>query len=172
MQLRNRAEPQRFFLILEAVLPLFLLTGISLLYAAVLIPVFTGVTLLVFEMLRRRPRAALSAFFLFWLAICGGLGWFYLAVPPYWIWSVYLLVPETAWAPSDAQQAKPYLFGLKKYFKRRILELIMMLVLFLVCASGAYLLRQRFQSAAYWAATIFMLLIFEIIFGVVWGRKK
>lgn len=171
MNPQNRTEPFHV-LISEALLPLLFLAGAPLFYAAALIPVAAGITLLVFEMLRRQPRRALSAVYLFWLAVCGGLGWFFAAIPPYWIWCVHLLLPETVRAPSDAQQAKPFLFGLKKYFKRRVFELAAALILFFAFAAAAAWLRQKLQGAAYWVSAIFALLVFEVVFAVIRNGRQ
>ena len=147
-------------------------SGAAPFYAALLIPFVAGTTLIILEILRRQPPPSLSAIYLFWLAVCGGLGWFLAAIPPYWIWSVYLLIPETAWAPSDAQQTKPFLFGLKKYFKQRALELIRAMIVFLFFAGAVLLLRQKLHGASYWVTGVFVLMISEMIIMGIKGFKK
>ncbi len=167
-----RPSHAKHFSVSEALLPLLFFSGASLFYAAFLIPFMAGMTLLIFEILRRRPRSALSAVYLFWLAVCGGLGWFTAAIPPYWVWSVHLLVSESAWAPSEAQRAKPFLFGLKKYFKRRLLELAAALIFFIAFATILTLLRQNFHGGSYWTAAIFMILVAEIVLAIFRRRAK
>lgn len=160
------------FSLLEVALPLLLFTTKSLFWAALLIPIVAGLTFVVFELLRRQSRTALSAAYMLWLVLCGGLGWFLAGIPPYWIWCVHLLVPETVSAPTVAQQAKPFLFGLRKYFKRRVTELGLAAILFLAFAGGVTLLHQKVSHVSYWVVALFLILFAEIVLFALQRRKK
>lgn len=160
------------FSIFEALLPLFFFQGNDLFYAALLIPVVSGVTLFVFELLRSQPRPALFAIYLVWLSVCGALGWFTLDLPPYWIWPVHLLIPKTAWAPSDAQRARPFLFGLKKYMKRRVMELVVALIAAFAVAGGILFLQQKTGGVMLWIFGALALVVMEVILGQLQRLKK
>ena len=163
-------------------LPLFLLSDEKIFYAAVLIPLVAGITMFLFEIIRtpaapelqrgEQPRDSLAAFYLFWLAGCGALAWLGVGIPPYWIWSVYLIVPKSIWAPSDAQRKKPFLYGFKKYSKRRIFELVSALAAASVFAGFSVWLRPQFQGAMSWVIVLFVLLICEIFFTTLRRQKK
>ena len=167
--MRKKIEP---ISVLEAALPMLFFAGKPLFSVAFLIPLAAGLTFIAFELLRRQSRATLSVAYMLWLVLCGGLGWFFAAIPPYWIWSVHLMVPETVSAPAHAQQAKPFLFGLRKYFKQRVMELGLAAVLFFSFAGAVTLLHQKLSNASYWVAALFLILCAEMIRFAMRGRKK
>lgn len=159
----NRKSRIKSFSVLEALLPLLFFSGNNLFYAALVIPVVGGLTLLLFELSRPLPRSALFAIYLLWLSGCGALGWWAMQLPPYWIWSVYILIPRTAWEPSDAQRKKPFLFGLKKYQKARVLELVIALAATLAFAGALAWLQLKAEGATIWICGILALVVTEIV---------
>ena len=157
---------------IEVFLPLFFFNNEEIFYAVALILIAAGATLLLFEFLRNQARSSLFAFYLFWLAALGACGWLAAGLPPYWIWSVYLLVPVSVWEPSDAQRAQPFLMGLKKYFKSRVFELI---TAFLFAFIFTFLLigsRQISQGVISWVIILFLGLILEFLFETFRKQKK
>ncbi len=157
---------------LEIFLPLFLLSDEKMFYAAALFPFVAGTTLLLLEMMRAQSRSALFTFYLFWLAGCGALAWLYAAIPPYWIWSVYLLIPKSVWEPSDVLRKKPFFFGFKKYYKRRLLELATALSVSLVFAVCFVWLRMYFEGPVLWVLILFALLVLEIFLTALRRQNK
>lgn len=119
--MKPRKAPASFS-ILEAFLPLVFFSGTRIFWAAGAALVLTITTLLVFELLRKQDARVLEILYLFWIITCGACVWLIWGLPPYWILCAHLLVPETVRAPSAAQRAKPFGFGIKKYASRRTHE--------------------------------------------------
>ena len=169
MRAKNRAEPS---FSAEVLLPLIFFSSVQLFYAVPFIFLAAGSMLIVLELIRSQPRPTISAVYMFCLAALGGAGWIGAEIPPYWIWSTYLLIPPAAWKPTDMQRAKPRLFGFKKYSKRRIQELTLALFFFGVGSAALLYIRKSFQGAEVWIFAIAALLFFEIIFSKIKGRQK
>jgi|GEM_PF-2871285 len=168
----DRRKSLKRFSGIEVFLPLFFFNNEKIFYVAALIPMAAGATLLLFELLRNQARSSLFAFYLFWLAALGACGWLGAGLPPYWIWSVYLLVPGSVWEPSDAQRAQSFLWGLRKYFKRRIFELMAALLFAFIFACFFMGLRQILQGVISWAIILFVGLILEFLFETFRKQKK
>lgn len=150
------SQPNRFFAFsaLEVFLPLLFLSGSSLFIAAAFIPAAAGLTLVLLELVRRQPPFVMNAAYLICLAACGLAGWYFLKVPPYWIWSAHILVSETARRPSEAQRKRPAGFGFKKYAAKRIKELFMVFVAALAAAGSIYFLKEAVSGPAVWMLAI------------------
>ena len=169
MRAKNRAEHS---FSAEVLLPLIFFSKTQIIYVIPVIFLAVGTLLIFLELLRLQPRSTTSAVYIFGLAVLGGAGWTCAELPPYWIWSVHMLIPCAAWKPTDMQRAKPRLFGFKKYSKRRIQELVRALFFFGIGSGALFFICENFQGVASWIFAIAALLFFEIIFSKIKGRQK
>ncbi len=156
----------------EVFLPLLLFADGKIFLAAGILPFAAALVLTLLELLRPRTNDTWHYFFyLILLMLLGGAGWAFANLPPYWIWSLHLLLPMSAWKPSPRQRAKPALFGFKKYLNRRASELVFMLGSGLLFVAAAMMMREKFSILVMWISAVMLAAIIEALEAQTRGRK-
>lgn len=169
MNLRKRIEP---YSLSEIFLPLIFFTDEKIFWAILLISFSSGLTWVVFDLLKSQPRSAQNAFQLFWFASLGGLGWIFAQIPPYWIWSVYLLVAPAFLLTAEPRSVRPFLFNFKKYGGVRIRELLLGCLFSCAFAGMVLFFHAHYHGIQAWIFSVGILIFWEILSNRIRGLKK